>query len=129
MLVMVLHEYRLFQLARAHEQPHRGLSKGALLDGVLIEKCHTLEAILETLTSRLPDMCRQDHVSFLCIDSIGGLARNEFNVTERNQIFERTALLFKLSQRLKWLSDTFGVCIVVVNQVCTCDVICFEVPW
>lgn len=66
---------------------------------------------------RLPDMCRQDNVSLLCIDSIGGLARNEYDIAQKDQMFERTTTLFRLSQRLKWLSDTFGVCVVVVNQV------------
>ena len=30
---------------------------------------------------------------------------------------ERTTVLFKLARQLKWLSDTFNVCVVVVNQV------------
>ena len=105
------------QLANAFERPHLGLPKNILLDDVLIEKCHTLDDILDSVTNKLPEMCRNDNVSFLCIDSIGGLARNEFDVSQKNQMFDRTATLFKLSQKLKWLSDTFGVCIVVVNQV------------
>lgn len=108
---------RLSQLASAFEKPDVGMSKHNLLDGVLIEKCHTLDDILDTVLNKLPEMCRNDHVSFLCIDSIGGLARNEFDVSQKVQIFERTAVLFKLSQSLKWLADTFGVCVVVVNQV------------
>jgi hypothetical protein len=108
---------RLSQLASAHEKLHIGHSKHALLDGILIEKCHTIDDILDSVTNKLPDMCREDNISFLCIDSIGGLARTEFDLSHKEQIFERTSTLFKLSQKLKWLSDTFGVCVVVVNQV------------
>jgi len=112
---------RLSQIASIIEnssnQSTPGLSRQQLLDNVLIEKCHNVEDILDSVTNKLPDMCREDNVSFVCIDSIGGLARNEFDPVHKAQMFERTQLLLKLSQKLKWLSDTFNVCIVVANQV------------
>lgn len=92
------------------------------MNGVLIETCHTIDDVLDSVTHKLPDMCRKDNVSFVCIDSIGGLARNEYDSAHKEQMFERTQVLFKLSQKLKWLSDTFGVCVVVVNQVIVCCV-------
>lgn len=114
--------FRLSQIASIIEnssnQSTPGLSRQQLLDNVLIEKCHNVEDILDSVTNKLPDMCREDNVSFVCIDSIGGLARNEFDPVHKAQMFERTQLLLKLSQKLKWLSDTFNVCIVVANQVC-----------
>lgn len=110
---------RLSQLAasKSAQLENKSVSKHTLLDGVLIEKCYSIEDILEAVTLKIPTMCRDDGVSLLCVDSIGGLARSEFDTTDKEQMFERTSMLFDLGTKLKWLSNTFDVCIVVVNQV------------
>jgi len=41
----------------------------------------------------------------------------EYDSKDSADMIERTHFLFKFAQNLKWLSDTFGLCVVVVNQV------------
>lgn len=49
--------------------------------------------------------------------SLAGLVRFHYDNKSADEMKERTTILFKLAKQLKWLSDTFNVCVVVVNQV------------
>jgi RecA/RadA recombinase len=62
-------------------------------------------------------LCRSKGIRLLVIDSLAGLVRNEYNTKLKNDMIERTKVLFSLAETLKWLSDVYKLCIVVVNQV------------
>ena len=49
--------------------------------------------------------------------SIAGVIRNEFDTGIGNEMNLRTQYLFRLTSLLKWLSNTFNIAIIVVNQV------------
>ncbi len=49
--------------------------------------------------------------------SLAGLLRSEFDSRSVKEMTLRTAVLFRLAAKLKWLSDIFRLCVVVVNQV------------
>jgi len=49
--------------------------------------------------------------------SLAGLLRHEYNTSSASEMKQRTQILFNLASRLKWISNTFNICIVVVNQV------------
>ena len=53
----------------------------------------------------------------LILDSLAGLARTEFDSSTREDMKARTTVLFNIATKLKWLADTFGLVVVVVNQV------------
>jgi RecA/RadA recombinase len=50
--------------------------------------------------------------------SIAGMVRTEYDSSSSADMALRTALLFRVAKELKWISDIFKVCIVVINQVC-----------
>lgn len=62
-------------------------------------------------------MCQSHKLQIIIIDSLAGLVRFEYDNKSSSQMKDRTAFLFSISRQLKWLSDTFNVAIVVVNQV------------
>ena len=45
------------------------------------------------------------------------MVRTEYDTSSSKDMSLRTSLLFRLAKQLKWLSDTFHICVVVVNQV------------
>ena len=47
------------------------------------------------------------------------MVRTEYDTSSSKDMALRTSLLFRLAKELKWLSDIFHVCIVVINQVNT----------
>ena len=49
--------------------------------------------------------------------SIAGMVRTEYDTSSSKDMALRTSLLFRLAKQLKWLSDTFHICVVVINQV------------
>lgn len=49
--------------------------------------------------------------------SIAGIVRTEYNPQESDDMIIRSEIYFQLSQSLKWLSHTYSLCVVVVNQV------------
>ena len=57
-------------------------------------------------------------ICIIILYSIAGVVRNEFNTSNQNELYDRSAYLWKLSSLLKWLSNTYRIAIVVVNQVC-----------
>lgn len=62
-------------------------------------------------------MCTSLNLKLLIIDSLAGMVRFEYDPSDLNQMIYRTTYLFKIASKLKWLSDTFNLGIVVVNQV------------
>jgi DNA-repair protein XRCC3 len=109
---------RLQQLTSVYDtRDDISLSQSQLLSNVHIEKCYSSESIEETITQRLPTMCSNNNIKLVIIDSLAGIFRTEFNATIMSDAVQRTASLFKISSKLKWLADTFRVAVVVVNQV------------
>ena len=102
---------RLNQLASA--QP------GTSLENVHIEQCYSPEDMLSTLKNKIPEIQKELNIKLLIIDSVAGLLRYEYDVANKagNELFERTQYLFRFANALKWLADTFKICIVVTNQV------------
>ena len=92
-------------------------SATSFLAGVHIEQCYTSDSALESLNKLIPDMCRTRNVRLLILDSIGGLVRTEFDMEDKEDTIARTDILFRISRALKWLAGTFGLAVVVVNQV------------
>lgn len=56
-------------------------------------------------------------MKLLIIDSLAGMVRHEYNTQRPDQARDRTSYLFNIAQQLKWLSDTFNIGVIVVNQV------------
>jgi len=110
---------RLEQMAQVYARKYSAQGKRYedFLDNVKILECHSTEHAQETLNRQLPDMCRENNIRLLVIDSMAGLVRTEFDSSSCEEMKLRTAALFKLSRQLKWLADTYRLCIVVVNQV------------
>jgi hypothetical protein len=52
---------------------------------------------------------------FMC--SVAGLVRSDYDTRSASEMNERTQALLKLSRALRWLSDTFAITVVVINQV------------
>ena len=61
---------RLVQLGESYEATY-GLTKRALLDGVLIESYHNAEDILDSLTKKVPKLCRENNIKLVIIDRQG----------------------------------------------------------
>jgi len=59
--------------------------------------------------------CTIKHHCFDC--SLAGLVRLEYQATSSADMRLRTQTLFTIASRLKWLSNIFNICVVVVNQV------------
>ena len=49
--------------------------------------------------------------------SLAGLIRLEFDGSNKKDMALRTALLFRVSAKLKWLADTYKIAVVIINQV------------
>ena len=134
---------RLHQLSLAYESKTK-VPSSEFLSNVHIEKCYSSDDIKDTLFKRIPDMCLKQNIRLLIIDRyfhitlfeliyskslylydvtvdfiLAGVMSTEFNALKHNDMLLRTALLFKFATQLKWLSDTFKLAVVVVNQVCT----------
>jgi RecA/RadA recombinase len=131
---------RLSQLATFYQKKSSvPISHSKFLEQIHIEKCYCSNDAIETISSKLPLMCQTQGVKLLVIDSLAGflkslknysymvyllvtpvfigLVRTEFDVKDKNEIIDRTKFLFRLAQSLKWLADTFKICIIVLNQV------------
>jgi RecA/RadA recombinase len=117
-------------LALSPQNPY--YEKEKFMDDVFIQEFHTLESVLEVLTNDVPKMCNKKNTKLVIVDSIAGIARTEFkqdssmnssstntnmkrSFSESQQI--RLNTLHQIALRLKWVADTFSVCVIVVNQV------------
>lgn len=87
----------------------------ALLDRVIVAKPEDSEDLLRKLNS-LESIIRDQGVSFIVIDSIAALARTADNSVS---LFERQRMLGRQASKLKYLSETFSIPVLVTNQVTT----------
>jgi RecA/RadA recombinase len=110
---------RLSQLASAFESKFN-IPQSKLLEGIFIENCYSPEDVYSTLQKKLPEMCASKNIKLLVLDSLAGAVRTEFDARDKGDMIDRTKYLFKLAQLLKWLADTFELCVIVVNQVHLC---------
>lgn len=108
---------RFAEIVRARSQMSDTAIAVHFLDGLHIEKYHTIDDVISSLKNRIPPLCQKFKIKMIIIDSIAGLVRTEFDTRDIHEIKERTKILFSISSTLKWLSDTFSICTVVVNQV------------
>lgn len=109
---------RLSQLASAYEaSPGIPLTASDFLQRIHIEECNNTDAAIDTLFKKLPEMCQRLQLQLIVVDSLAGLVRFEYDGKSTADMRDRTTLLFKVSKQLKWLSDTFQVAVVVINQV------------
>jgi len=114
---------RLDQLAHSlaakyqHHASARPITQRDFLNNVHVLTVHHTEQALEVLGRSVPDLCQKQGVRLLIVDSLAGMARTEFDSSQREDMKRRTTALFHLAAKLKWLADTFSLCVVVVNQV------------
>lgn len=114
---------RFVQLADAFAVKYQGiscsrpLSQRDFLNNVHVLTVQHTEHALEVLGKSVPELCQRERIRLLILDSMAGMARTEFDSSQRDDMKKRTTALFSLAAKLKWLADTFNLCIVVVNQV------------
>ena len=89
---------------------------GCTLEKIHIEQCYSPEDMTKTLRTRIPEMCENNGIRLLIIDSLAGLVRNEYE-QDIVDMMDRTTFLFRLASTLKWLADIYKVCVLVINQV------------
>lgn len=78
---------------------------------------HTFQSSLcAQLDFKLPSLLATGRVRLVVIDSIAALFRVEFGL---NQAVHRAQLLQACGAQLQRLSESYGVAIVCINQVCT----------
>jgi DNA-repair protein XRCC3 len=104
----------------------RPMSFSDFMNNVYIEKVHSTDQALEMLSKQVPELIRKKEkdtdkdkgsIRLLIFDSLAGLIRTEFDSSNSNDMKSRTMVLFSLATKLKWLADTYNLCVVVVNQV------------
>lgn len=106
---------RLSQIASRYSSC-TGISTDSFLSNVHIEHCFNIDDVQDILNNKIPTMCRTKGVRLLIVDSLAGLIRFEYDPRSVSEMKERTVFLFRFAKKLKWLSDTFKICVVVVNQ-------------
>ena len=113
---------RLRSLAVAFAEKYQGLgaTTNRLMDNVSVMQVDTVDDLVETLRSAVPDHLKKKQVRLIVLDSIAALFRTHLDesVSSRaEQHGARAQQLFATAARLKSLSDTFNVAVVVINQV------------
>ena len=118
---------RLDQLSEAYAAKYRSISSTSIstrplsqrdfLNNVHVLTLHHTGQAQEVLSRNVPELCQQQGVRLLIVDSLAGMARTEFDSSNKDDMKKRTAALFGLASKLKWLADTFSLCVIVVNQV------------
>lgn len=107
---------RLSQLALVYQKKYN-IPASEFLSNIHIEQCSDSENILDTIASKLPEMCQKLNVTLIIIDSLAGAIRCEYDPRSSKEMKDRTSKLFSFASTLKRLSDAYRVAIVVVNQV------------
>ncbi len=107
---------RLVQISKQCEEQY-GISEDELLKGVHIEQFYNMTDVLNSMNKIIPDMCMNNNIKLIIIDSIGGLMRVEYDTKNKQEVFKRTNALFNFARKLKWIASTFQCAVLVVNQV------------
>lgn len=79
---------------------------------VMVEKVSSFDDLWKTLTTRIPIMLVKMKVKLIIIDSIGAL-RADYDKASN----DRSEVLWKIGQYLKWLNDRYECGVLVTNQV------------
>lgn len=94
------------------------LIREKVLRNIHIETCHTTDDACHAVDVLIPNMCQRGiNIRLVIVDSIAGLVRTEFDTRTAKDMSLRTNMLFKFASKLKWLSDTYTLGVIVVNQV------------
>lgn len=65
----------------------------------------------------IPEMCQKNKLKIIVIDSIAGLLRYEFKVSDSKEMMERSRILFLLAEQLKKLADIYNIAVICINHV------------
>lgn len=111
---------RLKQIAAAFAKSHsaHGATEERLMNQISIIQIDTAESLEHVIVNALPGFLREKPVRLIVLDSIGALFRavGEDGGSSRTHLHDRAQQLFAISARLKRISDSFNVAIVITNQ-------------
>ncbi len=102
-----------FPAKRFCQMRHEGLASAAALARVVVERAATFDELWSVASVRLPILIAKTRARLVVLDSVGAL-RSEF---EEGDMGARTDHLWRLGQRLKWISDQYCCGVIVINQV------------
>eukprot|EP00026_Physarum_polycephalum_P007512 Phypoly_transcript_07574.p1 GENE.Phypoly_transcript_07574~~Phypoly_transcript_07574.p1 ORF type:complete len:523 (+),score=112.08 Phypoly_transcript_07574:110-1570(+) len=86
-----------------------------LMANIFVEKVGTIDAMWNILSAKIGQLISQPTpVKLVVIDSLAALFRDQYS---RDEAWERSKVLWNYANQLKYISDTYNICIVVVNQV------------
>ncbi|CAK9169425.1 unnamed protein product [Ilex paraguariensis] len=111
---------RLHQLSLSFRSSHPSLfASSDPLDRIFVHPLHSAEHLLDVLR-RIDRFLEHPPTLFplklIIIDSIAALFRSEFE-NKPSDLKRRSVLFFKISSKLKLQAKTFGLAVVVTNQV------------
>ncbi|CAI7909063.1 unnamed protein product [Closterium sp. NIES-53] len=98
---------------------NQGSYRGHPCDHVFIKEIPTVQELTQCLEGELHVelvRARAHPIRLLIIDSIASLFRSEFD-NSRDDMFQRTTMLFRIASALKHLADRYKIAVVVTNQV------------
>jgi RecA/RadA recombinase len=107
---------RLSQIA-SNLELKTNISQSEFLDHIHIEKCYNSDDVVNTLNRKIPEMCINQGIKLLVIDSLAAIMRTEYDTNNMKEMNLRTETLFRIASQLKRLADVYNLYIVVVNQV------------
>ena len=129
---------RLTQLADSLASKYQGhanastrpITSTEFLNNVHVLSVHHTEQALEVLGRGVPDLCQKQGVRLLIVDSLAGMARTEFDSSQREDMKKRTTALFSLAAKLKWPADTYWyelMCYVHACPRCVLHLMCMSI--
>lgn len=103
-----------------------------MLDNVLVKEVHNVKELSQVVMDYLPRYFKglrrhtsvsnahptNNRVSLVVIDSIAAVFRGELG-NSMAELKERNSVLLKLSQTMRFLSDKYSCCFLIVNQATT----------
>eukprot|EP01118_Nematostelium_gracile_P002733 TRINITY_DN1300_c0_g1_i1.p1 TRINITY_DN1300_c0_g1~~TRINITY_DN1300_c0_g1_i1.p1 ORF type:complete len:376 (-),score=86.06 TRINITY_DN1300_c0_g1_i1:89-1216(-) len=105
---------RLKQMVVAFKRRYPSMKDVEIPNNIFTEKTQTVDNLTQLLEERLPVFLSQQNVKLVIIDSMAALFRHEFT---REESIERSKILAAQASKLKIMSDSFNLPIVVVNHV------------
>jgi DNA repair protein RAD51 len=91
-----------------------GLDTEQVLDNIVVARAHNSDHQLKLITD-VAAICAESPVALVIVDSVTALLRTDFS--GRGELAARQMLLGKILRALQKLADTFGLCVLLTNQV------------